>query len=154
MRETQVQSLGGEDPWRRKWQPTPVFLPRKSHGWRSLIGYSPWGHKESDMTERLHFTSLHGYIHWPIFYPWNTQSSEGSLLCPQSDRQWVAEPGWELGTGLMVKDMLCVYHITLIPKLVDQQQSDQESFDCTAVNTKFVISLQTQSWKSFSYFII
>ena len=37
--------------WRRKWQPTPVFLPGKSHGRRSLVGYSPWGHKESDMTE-------------------------------------------------------------------------------------------------------
>ena len=37
--------------WRRKWQSTPVFLPRKSHGWRSLAGYSPWGHKELDMTE-------------------------------------------------------------------------------------------------------
>ena len=32
-------------PWRRKWQPTPVFLPTKSHGQRSLMGYSPWGHK-------------------------------------------------------------------------------------------------------------
>ena len=42
-------------PWRRKWQPTPIFLPGKSHGWRSLVGYSPWGHKESDTTERLHF---------------------------------------------------------------------------------------------------
>ena len=42
-------------PWRRKWQPTPVFMPEESHGQRSLIGYSPWGHKESDMTERLHF---------------------------------------------------------------------------------------------------
>ena len=42
-------------PWRRKWQPTPVLLPGKSHGWRSLVGYSPWGRKESDMTERLHF---------------------------------------------------------------------------------------------------
>ena len=31
--------------WRRKWQPTPVFLPGKSHGWRSLVGYSPWSHK-------------------------------------------------------------------------------------------------------------
>ena len=41
--------------WRRKWQPTPVLLPRKFHGWRSLVGYSPWGHKESDTTERLHF---------------------------------------------------------------------------------------------------
>ena len=32
-------------PWRRKWQPTPVFLPGKSHGQRNLVGYSPWGHK-------------------------------------------------------------------------------------------------------------
>ena len=46
--------------WRRKWQPTPVLLPGKSHGWRSLVVYSPWGHKESDTTERLHFHfSLH-----------------------------------------------------------------------------------------------
>ena len=40
--------------WRIKWQPTPVLLPRKSHGWRSVVGYSPWSHKESDMTERCH----------------------------------------------------------------------------------------------------
>ena len=39
--------------WRGKWQPTPVFLPGKSHGWRSLVGCSPWGHKESDTTEQL-----------------------------------------------------------------------------------------------------
>ena len=42
-------------PWRRKWQPIPVFLPRESHGWSSLVGYTPWGRKESDTTERLHF---------------------------------------------------------------------------------------------------
>ena len=42
-------------PWRRKWQPTPVLLPRKFHRWRSLVGYSPWGCKESDTTEQLHF---------------------------------------------------------------------------------------------------
>ena len=41
--------------WRRKWQPTPVFLPGISHGWRSLVGYSPWGRKESDVTEQLYF---------------------------------------------------------------------------------------------------
>ena len=41
--------------WRRKWQPTPVLLAGKSHGQRSMVGsYSPWGHKDSDMTERLH----------------------------------------------------------------------------------------------------
>ena len=38
-------------PWRRAWQPTPVFLPGESGGKRSLVGYSPWGHEESDMTE-------------------------------------------------------------------------------------------------------
>ena len=42
-------------PWRRKWQSTPVLLPVKSHGQRSLVGYSPWGREESDTTERLHF---------------------------------------------------------------------------------------------------
>ena len=41
--------------WRRKWQPTPVFLPWKFHGLRSLVGYSPWGRKESDTTEQLHY---------------------------------------------------------------------------------------------------
>ena len=40
-------------PWRRKWQPIPVFLPGESHGQRSPAGYSPQGHKESDMTEHL-----------------------------------------------------------------------------------------------------
>ena len=39
-------------PWRRAWQPTPVFLPGESHGQRSLAGYSPWGCQESDTTER------------------------------------------------------------------------------------------------------
>ena len=43
----------GKIPWRRKWQPTPVFLPGKSHRQRSLVGYGPWGCKESDTTERL-----------------------------------------------------------------------------------------------------
>ena len=50
VQETLVRSLDQEDPWRRKWQPTPV-LPRKSHGQRSLAGYSPEGPKEWDMTE-------------------------------------------------------------------------------------------------------
>ena len=58
-----LQSMGshrvGHD-WARmhlviKWHPTPVLLPGKSHGWRSLVGYSPWGLTESDMTEWLHF---------------------------------------------------------------------------------------------------
>ena len=41
--------------WKRQWHPTPVLLPGKSHGWRSLVGYSPQTREESDMTEQLHF---------------------------------------------------------------------------------------------------
>ena len=46
-----VRSLVGKIPWNRKWQPTPVFLPGKFHGQRSLVDYSPWSRKESDTTE-------------------------------------------------------------------------------------------------------
>ena len=53
-----VDSWVGKIPWRRKWQPTPVLLPGKSHGWKSLVGYNPWGHKESDSTEPFHFLSF------------------------------------------------------------------------------------------------
>ena len=49
-RECRFHPWVGKIPWRRKWQPTPVFLPGKFHGRRSLVGYSPQGHKESDMT--------------------------------------------------------------------------------------------------------
>ena len=50
-----------EIPWRRAWQPTPVFFPGESHGQRSLAGYSPCGHKESDTTKQLSIqTHIHG----------------------------------------------------------------------------------------------
>ena len=50
---TQIQSLGWAIPCRKKKQPTPAFLPGKSHEHKRLMGYSPWGHKESDTTEQL-----------------------------------------------------------------------------------------------------
>ena len=53
MQETQVQSLDWQIPWRREWLPNPGFLPGESYGQRSLVGYNPWDHKESDMTEQL-----------------------------------------------------------------------------------------------------
>ena len=56
MWETQVQSLGREDPLEKEMAAHSSILPGESHGWRSLVGYSPWGRKESDTTERLHFT--------------------------------------------------------------------------------------------------
>ena len=49
--ETWVRSWVGKIPWKRAWQPTPVFFPGEAHGQRSLVVYSPYGHKESDRTE-------------------------------------------------------------------------------------------------------
>ena len=46
-------------PWRREWLPTLVFLPGESHGQRSLVGYSPWGRKESETTEQLTLSRKH-----------------------------------------------------------------------------------------------
>jgi len=57
--------MGLEDPWRREWLFTPAFLPEKFHGQRSLAGhgYSPWGRKVLDMTEKLTLSLSHTYIH-------------------------------------------------------------------------------------------
>ena len=71
-------------PWRRNWQPTPVFLPGKSHGWKSLVGYSPWGRKELDTTERLSsrlvITSLPRSKH--LLISW-LQSSSAVIMEPR-----------------------------------------------------------------------
>ena len=56
----------GKISWGRKWQPTPVFLPGKSYGWRSLTGYSPWVCKELDMAKQLHF-HLFTFMHISSF---------------------------------------------------------------------------------------
>ena len=80
MQETQVHPWVGKIPWKRKWQPTRVFLPGESHGRRSLVGCSPQGPKEWDSTERLNFSTFnlfamgppeqqlfffHSYLHSP-----------------------------------------------------------------------------------------
>ena len=65
-------------PWRRKWQPTPVFLPGKSSGPWSLVGYRPWGRKELDTTERVQF-------HFSLFTfntPWRRKWEPTSVFLP------------------------------------------------------------------------
>ena len=62
MQEMQVQTLGWENPLEEAWQPTPVFLPGESHGQRSLVGSSPYGHKELDTTEVTEPASMHALI--------------------------------------------------------------------------------------------
>ena len=72
--------------WRRQWQATPVLLPRKSHGWRNLVGCSPWGCCKSDATERLHF-------HFSLSH--NGEGNGNPLQCsclenPRDGRAWWA----------------------------------------------------------------
>ena len=88
MRETQVQPLGQEDPLRRKWQPTPVFLPGKSHGWRSMVGYSPWGSKESDTTEWFHFHFLFNLLYCPTQITTRSKTKVLSFLFKM--KQWIS----------------------------------------------------------------
>ena len=60
----EFDSWVGKIPWRRAWQPTSVFLPGESHRQRSLVGYSPWGLRESDMSEQLSvYTHTHTHTH-------------------------------------------------------------------------------------------
>ena len=57
--EASIPGSGRTNHWRRKWQPTPVFLPGESHGQRSMAGYSPWGHKELDRNDTTEHTRMH-----------------------------------------------------------------------------------------------
>ena len=63
MQETQVQTLVGKIPWRRKWQSTPVLLPGESHRQRRLLGYSPRGPKKGGMTEQLTLFTFTWTVH-------------------------------------------------------------------------------------------
>ena len=61
-----AQSLGGEDPLEEAWQPTPAFLPGESYVQRSLVGYSPQGHKESDTTEETARSQESRELQWLV----------------------------------------------------------------------------------------
>ena len=73
----------GNIPWRRKWQPTPVFLLGESRGWRSLVGCNPWGHWESDTTERLHF-------HFSLSCTGEGNGNPLQCSCLENPRDWGA----------------------------------------------------------------
>ena len=108
MQETRFDPWVRKIPWRRKWQPTPVFLPRKSHGRRSLVGYSPPGRKESDTTEQLHskfslcnyywlptecqelHQALRGCSPHPWVYSW-VSGGQGGADESQSQGPWVVQ---------------------------------------------------------------
>ena len=113
MQETLVRSLGlRKIPWRRKWQPTPVLLPGESHGGRSLVGYSPWGHKE---TERLHFdfhTVMNRAFQWFFTITPGTLSQTEGLLFPGGGRRQFQCPA-QVSRSLLTISV----HASLIPSV-------------------------------------
>ena len=77
--ETWVQSLAQEDPWKRKWQPIPIFLSGESHGQSSLVGYSPQDGKESGTTEQLRLYIVKTFHVWLLFLKSFLRSKQASL---------------------------------------------------------------------------
>ena len=88
-------------PWRRKWQPTSVFLPGESHGQRSLVGYNPWGHKELDTTDRLTlwlYTHTHTHIFHSSGFPSSSVGKESA--CNSEDPSSIPGLGRSSGEGI------------------------------------------------------
>ena len=99
-RKPRFNSWVGKILWRRKWQPTPVLLPGKSHGGRSLVGYSPWDRKELDMTERLHFDRKH-------------QNSVKQLSFNKNTTEWLSLHFTSIKNKLILKRDILTTNLTL-----------------------------------------
>ena len=116
----------GKIPWKRACQPTPVFLPTESHGQRSLVGYSPWGRKELDMTEATEHTPdgvspLEGLYTWrmpgSIQKPhWWAHLRRKSVSLSSFLLSWRGR-SWDCLLGFIVKSVLVILHPSLPPGL-------------------------------------
>ena len=98
--------------WRRQWQPTPVLLPGDSHGWRSLVGCSPWGREESNTTERLHF-------HFSLSYIGEGNGNPLQCSCLENPRDGVA--WWAAVYGVAqsrtrLNDFTFTFHVHALEK--------------------------------------
>ena len=88
MQATQVQSLIRKIPWRRAWQPTPVFLAVEFHGQRSLVGYSPRGCKDSDTTQQITLSLSLAFYQVGISKPGSAEDCV-AMTKTQRQRGWV-----------------------------------------------------------------
>ena len=96
-------------PWRRKWQPTPVFFPGESFGQRSLVGYTPWGRKESDITEHTTHKLVSGNLTklYHLSRREKAFSPEGrQISCVQCSRSWSFLP---LRNGPSCRSQLTIF---------------------------------------------
>ena len=118
----------GKIPWRRIWQPTPVFLPEEAHGQRSLAGYNPWGCKELDTTEQItlsqHQGHIYRYMHVLVaqLCPTLCASMDCSLpgfsvhgISQEGILEWAAIPFFR---SSWPKDWICIAYVSCIGRWV------------------------------------
>ena len=120
-------------PWRRKWWPSPIFLPGKSHGQRNLVGYSPWAHKELDTTE-LQNTITHTYackinpisVHKPevlnicLLCEWTLVEGmlPGSPWCPPITDIHSKLLATDINQGLLLSELWSLYKFKVLISLM------------------------------------
>ena len=92
--ETWVQSRFGKIPWRREWLPTPGFFPGEFHGWRSIAGFSPWGHKELDRIEQLTHKVLESPLDCKEIKPANPKGNQSWIFIGRADAEAEAPVLW------------------------------------------------------------
>ena len=121
-RQSRLGFIVPSDILRRQWQPTLVLLPGKSHGWRSLVGCSPWGPQESDTTERLHF-------HFSLSCIGEGNGNPLQCSCPvnpREDRAWQAAvygvaQSWtrlkRLSSNSCSSDIFCLTNVASFQKI-------------------------------------
>ena len=122
----------GEIPWRKKWQPTPVFLPGKSHGWRSLAGYSPKGHHKSDATESTH---THTQLHF--FSGYQAVSAKIQL---------------DLLKYLQIQLLLCVPHLNHLWERTHPKSGTSQMSLCMKQSNSWTQRTDPRTWRTDSWF--
>ena len=115
-------------PWRRTWQPTPVFLPGRSHGPRNLVDSSPWGHKKSDPTEHTHRAPWLGKApdvsESCLMTAWEHPSGGGS----QAQEAQSASPGFGNGETVQQNRFFCLR----APRSQDKKGSSLTGLACVS----------------------
>ena len=125
-RKPRVNPWVGKILWRMKWRPTPVLLPGKSHGQRSVVGYSPWGHKELDMTERLHFHfSCHEKYNAVMLSYFSCHEKYNALMLSS-----LYQGDWENLDLTGIRKFILAEHILLVKFL----KTVSESVSCSVVS--------------------
>ena len=158
-RRCEFDSWVGKIPWRRKWQPTPVLLPEKSQGERSLVGYDPWGHKRvrqdwSDLARAYTHTHTHTHLIAVTTLSLSVGLSDGSHDQMQVVCVWQEYPGSNVSssappirrpTKTICPHSQCVYLDGLVKKLFTRVLSKAFVIAKSSVGTYFKITSPLQT---------